>query len=71
MPSEVAHCIVSVLQNGKKHGHLPRDASWLDEFSSAPDFDGWVDVSIEVERIERPPRTWLLRVGSRRSQMAM
>jgi putative transposase len=68
-PTELANCLVYVLQNGKKHGHAPRDASWLDAFSSAHEFDGWVDVEIDVARIERPPRTWLMRVGWRRARV--
>jgi REP element-mobilizing transposase RayT len=70
-PTEVAHCLVYVLQNGKKHGHAPRDARWLDEYSSATEFNGWVDVTIDVARIERPPRTWLLRIGWRKARVAI
>lgn len=70
-PTEVAHAIVYVLQNAKKHGEAPRDAAWLDAYSSANEFDGWVDVQIEIGRVERPPRTWLLRVGWRRARVTL
>lgn len=70
-PREVAHAIVYVLQNAKKHGEVPRDAAWLDAYSSAAQFDGWVDVEISADAIERPPRTWLLRIGYRRTRIAL
>jgi REP element-mobilizing transposase RayT len=69
-PTETAHCLAYVLMNGKKHGLTARDASWLDEFSSAAQFDGWIDVEMRVE-IERPPRTWLLRIGYRRARVTL
>jgi len=69
-PTEVARCVVYVLMNGKKHGLAPRNASWLDEFSSAAQFDGWSDVEITAP-LERPPRTWFLRIGYRKSGLKL
>jgi REP element-mobilizing transposase RayT len=69
-PTEAAHCLAYVLMNGKKHGLAARDASWLDEFSSAAQFEGWSDVEVTLQS-DRPPRTWLLRIGYRRARLAM
>jgi REP element-mobilizing transposase RayT len=65
-PREVRHGLVYVLLNGRKHGV---SGPGIDPCSSGRWFDGWRD------RIQAPwerppitsPRTWLLRVGWRRS----
>jgi REP element-mobilizing transposase RayT len=66
-PTEVAHAIVYVLHNGKKHGLARREEAWLDPFSSADDFDGWVDIGVTVATPRS--RTWLLRIGYRRARV--
>jgi len=83
-PTEVRNALVYVLQNARKHFSqqgvtLHRD--WLDQFSSAALFDGWVPAlgaslaSLREELARRsrlffestsPPTTWLLREGWRR-----
>lgn len=76
-PTEVAHALVYVLHNGKRHGESPAGAgaSWLDPYSSAGEFDGWIDIDFAVdigrEPPRDPPRTWLLRVGYRRARVPL
>jgi putative transposase len=78
-PTEVRRAIVYVLGNAKKHAredYCPNphfaartqlDAKWIDPFSSAPFFDGWVDagpVAAGPASVQ-PAKTWLLSVGWR------
>jgi REP element-mobilizing transposase RayT len=77
-PTTVRHAIGYVLLNGRKHGeHLAatgsQDASWIDPYSSAYYFDGWL--GRPTGRLGRPPpgsppvaepQTWLLSTGWRR-----
>ena len=70
-PSEVKNTLLYVLQNAKKHGEVARGASFLDPFSSAAWFDGWIDRCARDPTEDdswRPPRprTWLLAIGWRR-----
>ena len=66
-PRQVRNALAYVLCNGKKHGHAPARAGWLDPCSSAASFDGW---SRKILAAHGPrlsePRTWLLRVGWRK-----
>ncbi len=65
-PREVRNGLVYVLSNGRKHGVSGRG---VDPCSSGAWFRGWKE-SIPEPRTTSPvvpPRTWLLRVGWRRS----
>jgi REP element-mobilizing transposase RayT len=68
-PRQVRNALAYVLCNARKHGLAPSRAGWLDPHSSAPAFDGWVSPSAPpvVSDAVSAPRTWLLRVGWRRS----
>ena len=77
-PKFARNAIAYVLLNGRKHGeHLAvtgsRNAIWIDPFSSAYYFDGWL--GRKGGRLGQPPpgpppvaepQTWLLSVGWRR-----
>jgi REP element-mobilizing transposase RayT len=77
-PTTTRNAISYVLLNGRKHGeHLKvtgsRDAGWIDPFSSAYHFDGWL--GRPDGRLGQPPpgpppvaepQTWLLSTGWRR-----
>jgi REP element-mobilizing transposase RayT len=67
-PRQVRHALAYVLCNARKHGVAPSRRGWLDPFSSAAAFDGWMSRHVEaVARvIVATPATWLLRVGWRR-----
>lgn len=86
-PREVRAALVYVLQNGVKHSPagevlLRRSRSWVDPFSSAAYFDGWLAAcrrfvparDAPAHPLHRgdfeipvvPPAAWLLRVGWRR-----
>ncbi len=74
-PREVRHALVYVLQNGRKHGCVGRNA--LDPLSTASTFNGW---AAPVARTRdgpdgaedtAPPSTWLLEVGWRRAGGAL
>jgi hypothetical protein len=62
-PPEVRHALVYVLANGVKHGATAPGER--DPFSSAPWFDGYVNLSAAPAEASptRPPDTWLLREG--------
>ena len=65
-PREVRIGLVYVLLNGRKHGVIGRG---IDPCSSGAWFGGWRE-RIELSREPAPvarPRTWLLRVGWRRT----
>ena len=78
-PTTARNAIAYVLHNGRKHGeHLKvtgsRDAAWIDPFSSAYYFDGWL--GLPDGRLGQPPpgpppvappETWLLATGWRRA----
>jgi REP element-mobilizing transposase RayT len=78
-PTTVRNALAYVLLNGRKHGeHLAKtgssDAAWIDPFSSAYYFDGWL--GRKDGRLGRPPpgpspvaepQTWLLSTGWRRT----
>ncbi|MBK9384935.1 MAG: transposase [Planctomycetes bacterium] len=67
-PTQARNALRYVLQNGKKHGVVPRSS--IDRCSSAPAFDGWRDrPSIPAKpdvAIVAPASTWLLTAGWRR-----
>jgi REP element-mobilizing transposase RayT len=66
-PAQARNALRYVLQNGKKHGHVPRSS--IDLCSSAPAFDGWKQrPSIPATPIATlaPPSVWLLTTGWRR-----
>lgn len=66
IPREVRHGLAYVLLNGRKHGAIH---AGIDPCSSGPWFPGWREAP-EPARDAAPvaqPRTWLLRVGWRRS----
>jgi putative transposase len=77
-PTTTRHALGYVLLNGRKHGeHLKvtgsRNAAWIDPFSSAYYFDGWL--GRPDGRLGHPPpgpppvaepQTWLLSTGWRR-----
>jgi REP element-mobilizing transposase RayT len=77
-PTTVRNALGYVLLNGRKHGeHLKvtasRGAPWIDPFSSAYYFDGWLGRA--DGRLGQPPpgpppvaapQTWLLSIGWRR-----
>jgi REP element-mobilizing transposase RayT len=73
-PRQVRHALAYVLCSARKHG-VPMPARGLDPCSSAAAFDGWAGrVVVSAHELARaamavaaPPRTWLLRVGWRRS----
>jgi putative transposase len=80
-PTTVRHALGYMLLNGRKHGeHLKvtgsRDAAWVDPFSSAYFFDGWLTMTNgrDAGRLGQPPpgpppvaepKTWLLSTGWR------
>ena len=73
-PREVKNVLAYVMGNAKKHaaeGRMVRQPHPIDEFSSAPWFDGWRE-SFTVRGIDvivrpvTPARTWLLATGWRR-----
>ena len=70
-PTQARNALRYVLQNGKKHGVVPRSS--IDLCSSAPMFDGWMErpsiASIPrapVVAAVAPASTWLLTTGWRR-----
>jgi REP element-mobilizing transposase RayT len=74
-PRQVRAALRYVLLNARRHGHAPRERGWLDPFSSALAFDGWLDgldaKQAALARGQPPPvarpRTWLLAVGWKRA----
>ena len=65
-PREVRNGLIYVLLNGRKHHVTGRE---IDTCSSGPWFGGW-EHRVEAPRGPTPvrePRTWLLRIGWRRS----
>jgi REP element-mobilizing transposase RayT len=70
-PTQARNALRYVLQNGKKHGAVPRSS--IDLCSSAPVFDGWKErpsiASISATPVVAsvaPASTWLLTTGWRR-----
>ena len=65
-PREVRNALIYVLANRNKHGGHVRG---IDAYSSGSWFTGWRNVrDVRLDRSPvAPPRTWLLRVGWRRS----
>jgi REP element-mobilizing transposase RayT len=67
-PTQARNALRYVLQNGKKHGAVPRSS--IDLCSSAPVFDGWKGrPSIPADPVVAavaPASTWLLSTGWRR-----
>ena len=64
-PREVRSALIYVLHNARHHGvHVVG----VDEYSSAPRFDGWACEIAAAARASpgAPARTWLLRTGWRR-----
>ena len=77
-PTDTRHALCYVLQNARRHGErLPRELNGIDPFSSAWWFDGWKDDSWREgipppeDRSVAEPKTWLLRVGWRRSKLGL
>jgi REP element-mobilizing transposase RayT len=74
-PRQVRSALRYVLLNARRHGYAPREAGWLDPFSSALAFDGWHaglrERQAALARAHPPPvarpRTWLLAVGWKRA----
>jgi REP element-mobilizing transposase RayT len=67
-PTQTRNALRYVLQNGKKHGAVPRAS--IDLCSSAPVFDGWKDrpsiasiPATPVVSAVAPASTWLLTTG--------
>jgi len=54
-----------------KHRVAPAISGWLDPFSSASSFSGWKTRAVRElpARLTALPRTWLLRIGWRRTGM--
>ncbi len=74
-PREVRHCLLYVLNNGRKHAAqrgVAYGPTWLDPYSSARRFEGWSPGAITDVWVDPdpppwvPPSTWLLRTGWRR-----
>jgi hypothetical protein len=67
-PTQARNALRYVLQNGKKHGAVPRAS--IDLCSSAPVFDGWKErpsiPATPVVAAVAPASTWLLSTGWRR-----
>jgi REP element-mobilizing transposase RayT len=67
-PTQARNALRYVLQNGKKHGAVPRAS--IDLCSSAPVFDGWKGrpsiPATPVVAAVAPASTWLLATGWRR-----
>ena len=77
-PSQTRHALCYVLQNAQRHGErLDPQFHGIDPFSSAWWFDGWVDDAWRVglpppeARTVAEPKTWLLRVGWKRSRFGL
>ena len=68
-PRQVRNALAYVLCNARKHRVAPAISRWLDPFSSAPSFSGWTTsaASESEARLTALPRTWLLRIGWRRT----
>jgi putative transposase len=74
-PRQTRHAIAYVLGNARRHGHAPQQSGWLDPFSSAAAFDGWIGgatrAGLAAARASPLPvataRTWLLAIGWRRA----
>jgi putative transposase len=74
-PRQTRHALAYVLGNARRHGHAPRERGWLDPFSSARAFDGWIGGAAGTRaagaRASPLPiaaaRTWLLTTGWRRA----
>ena len=69
-PRQIRAALAYVLCNARKHGRAPRERGWLDPFSSAHAFDGWLGISLSplaaTPPVVAPARTWLLAIGWRR-----
>ncbi len=72
-PLEVRRAIAYVLLNYRKHAQTDGrrlDPTWVDRFSSAPKFDGWLTPPdprlASFDYGTAPARTWLLATGWRR-----
>ncbi|MBL8898876.1 MAG: transposase [Planctomycetes bacterium] len=67
-PTQARNALRYVLQNGKKHGVVPRNS--IDLCSSAPMFDGWMErpsiATTPIVATVAPATTWLLSAGWRR-----
>ncbi|MBK9388351.1 MAG: transposase [Planctomycetes bacterium] len=67
-PAQARNALRYVLQNGKKHGVVPRSS--IDLCSSAPVFEGWKErpsiAATPVVAAVAPASTWLLTTGWRR-----
>ena len=70
-PRQVRNALAYVLCNARKHRVAPSISGWLDPFSSSACFSGWVTNATRepAPRLTALPRTWLLRIGWRRSGM--
>jgi len=68
-PTEVRNVLVYIFQNFIRHGARVHGVGATDRFSTAPSFEGWLDVLATHEAYEDtepwrpPPRTWLLGRG--------
>ena len=79
-PRQARHCVSYVINNWRRHREDWRTPearrAVVDPYSSAPQFDGWRDLSPEAARASMPPAyeplptahatTWLLTTGWRR-----
>jgi REP element-mobilizing transposase RayT len=70
-PRQVRNALAYVLCNARKHRVAPATSGWLDPFSSASSFSGWTTNAVGelAARLTAQPRTWLLRIGWRRTGM--
>jgi len=68
-PTEVRNTLLYIFQNFRRHGTRVYGIGATDEFSTAPSFDGWLDVRAthevygDTEPWRPPARTWLLGHG--------
>jgi REP element-mobilizing transposase RayT len=70
-PSEVKRGLRYVINNARKHGVVHIGYGAFDLYSSAQDFDGWVEPLLDYVQEPEPwskrtPRTWLLAKGWKR-----
>ena len=68
-PTQARNALLYVLSNARKHAaergaRLP--TRWVDPFSSARQFDGWMQPVRSEPGVVTPPASWLLRIGWRR-----